>query len=134
MLGILEEWKIIEKLDAKNSLVIGDFNIDYLKIGDQSYAKSPLYNVLEEVFIEKTFVQIVKQHTWERRHLDSFKTSLLDHIYCNNIQKIESVINEKQVCGDHNLIAIRLKIELTKYPKMKNQTILDWSNYSPENF
>ena len=89
-----------------------------------------VYNVLEDVLIEKTMVQMIKKHTWERKYKEKIKCSLLDHLYCNNIQSIDTVLNEKQICSDHNLIFAKVKIENTKFPENKQITILDWSEYS----
>ena len=122
---VTELSNIIKSLNASNLIILGDFNIDFLKINTQNYNRTNTFNILEEVLIEKTLVQLIKKPTWERVYNNSLKQSLLDHIYCNNIQIVETITNDKQVCGDHNLVAIKTNISHQEYPEINKQTITE---------
>ena len=123
---------IISSLNSKNILLLGDFNLDFKKVSDQSYARANTFQILENVLIEKTLVQLIKDHTWQRKYNETIKCSLLDHLYSNNINIVENIINEMQICGDHNLIAADVKIARTKYLDVNKKIINDWSKYSSE--
>ena len=124
--------KCVEELPAKNLIVLGDFNIDYLKIHDQASRHYRLYNEIEDVLIEKTLVQLIKKPTWQRKHNDTLKESLLDHAYVSDLTQVERVENDKQITGDHNLIALTIKTNVPNFPRQIPKYVQDWSNYSKE--
>ena len=127
---IEETTSILQRIESKKIVILGDFNIDYIKLKTQDYPKTNLYDILENFLIEKTMVQIVKRVTWQRKFKDTLIESILDHIYINNIMYCENIINQKQVVGDHNLIGLSFRIEDINYPTSYPTQISDWSNYS----
>ena len=129
---VIESISTLNKLTSPNMIIMGDFNIDYNKLDHQNYRSAKLYNEFESYFIEKTFVQLIKNITWQRKYKNSLKTSILDHIYTNNLPSITDSFNEQQPIGDHNLIGAMIKTSSINYPKSFPRTIQDWSKYSKQ--
>ncbi len=50
--------------------------------------------------------QIINEVTWERLHANELRTSILDHIYTNNLEAVNQVFVKKQETSDHSLILI----------------------------
>ena len=125
--------EVLSNLNSNKMIIVGDFNIDYNKTTQQNFSLSNLYDRYEDIFIEKTLVQMIKTPTWQRQSKNILKESILDHVYCNNINLCENIINEKQVCSDHNLVGVDFKIENQTYINIPIKVIRDWSKYSKEN-
>ena len=129
---IEETVECLSKINNKNLIIAGDFNIDFMKIHQQSYKNRLIYEILEVILIEKALVQVIKKPTWMRKYKNNLKESLLDHIYVSDISSVQDHFNEQQVVGDHNLIGIILKCETNNFPRHFPTLIQDWTNYSIE--
>ena len=123
---------MIENIQSKNIILIGDFNMDYKKVSDQTYRNTRLYNIIEPVLIEKTLVQLITEPTWKRKSGNELKESILDHIYVSNLCSVQNHFNEQQIVGDHNLIGLDLQLEQIKYPMNYPKHVQDWSDYNKE--
>ena len=72
-------------------MIIGDFNLDFKKRGLQNYQNRRIYDELIETEIAFNLLQIVEEDTWSRTYQGNIRTSLLDHIYVNNLLIVEEV-------------------------------------------
>ena len=95
---------LIKSAFNNNSALIGDHNIDYNKRFDVNYQRESLFELFEEKLGELDLIQLVKFDTWSRLVGLGLRSSLLDHIYVNNVDLIKNVTHVKPCFGDHVLI------------------------------
>ena len=112
----------IENMERKNNtIILGDFNIDLTDENNtfiqlQQDFKDSLLNCLPLA----GFTQIVKNPT---RHCSGRKSSLIDHVWLNNLSKMEQVRNVSTE-SDHDLIITKVLIKgKVKTNKMGYQEI-----------
>ena len=72
---------IIKAVTPSETIVLGDFNMDYNKLNDVNYSHANLFNDFNEVLSEKNLVQIIQFPTWSRLVGLVQKQSILDHVY-----------------------------------------------------
>jgi hypothetical protein len=95
LVGISEIYLFTKQLDLKrvafnnNSALIGDLNLDYKKRYDLNYQRKSLFDLFEEKLDGLDLFQLVKLDTWSRLVGLVLRSSLLDHIYVNNIDLIK---------------------------------------------
>jgi FMN phosphatase YigB (HAD superfamily) len=68
--------------------------------------------------------------TWQRTNGNQIISSILDHVYTNNISLIESVEEAGYVVGDHCPVITTLTRRSRSLTSTK--TVRDWKKYSPE--
>jgi hypothetical protein len=83
---MLNEWCSNYK---EMKVLMGDFNIDYLKMGTLN---NFYYNKLAVMEQTKGLTQLVKEATWSRLRLydGSYRSSLLNHCFLSDTQKCEA--------------------------------------------
>jgi len=115
---------------------VGDFNIDYLRVGDKSYQRHQLSEALLNFQVKNELTQMVKEITRHRlvtkNGIQNLQTSLLDHVYtnCLNIDHIQIL---PTIASDHDLLKINYD-ESNQKRKTKKKWIRDWRKYTKENF
>jgi len=104
--------KIQEYIDRnknKNIILTGDFNVDYLKIGDKTYQRHNLSEILVEFQIYNNLEQMVTEITRHRLITKNgnqiLQTSLLDHVYTNGLH-VDLVEILPTVASDHDILKI----------------------------
>ena len=117
--------------NGKESIVLGDFNLDYNKKGLLSYNHHAMFGLLEELENEMNLAQMVKFNTWRRIVNGDLKTSLLDHVYVNAHGLIKNIKEISSSVSDHTPVLMELTIKIIH--KVETTTIRDWTNYSKEN-
>ena len=120
--------------EKKNVLLIGDINIDFLQMHDSSYRLNGLCNKLN-IFIEKhSLIQTVKSKTRfqivNKNGQNVLQSALLDHVYVNNLAKIEETLVLPGIMSDHEIILVKTKTSIWKRPVKKVLWYTDWKNYS----
>ena len=109
------------------TILIGDFNLDYNKKYDVQYSHKHYFNKLDELIDAKNLIQIVNFDTWSRNINNTLKSSLLDHIYLSNPTKASNLNSIIPPFGDHVLITFAINSE-----SKLNQEVFkrNWRNYS----
>ena len=112
-----------------NSIIIGDFNLDYRKKNDVNYCNAQLFSIFDDRLEDLNLVQLVKFDTWSRTVELVVRSSILDHIYVNDIDLVKNVCHMKPIFGDHELIMADVSISR---PISKVTWGRDWRHYSKE--
>ena len=134
--------KLIQNLEMLNNegkkvVVMGDFNVNYLEIGNTSYRLNGLMNKLSNWANEFNMVQLVQNPT-RRRHVQlethtRMEEALLDHVYSNSSTSIEEIQHVSNFASDHD--ALICKVESAQKKKKIEKTSVrfrDWSKYTKE--
>ena len=79
---------------------------------------------------ELNLLQLVKFDTWSRQVGLVLRSSLLDHVYVNNVDLIKNITHSKPCFGDHELIIAQCCIT-RPLPKITQRR--DWRHYSKDN-
>ena len=108
-------------------LVIGDFNLDGLKLNDITYCHYPLFQKLTEKFDALNLTQLIKFATWSRLINGTLKTSTLDHVYTNDKTIVNCLNGIDTEIGDHKCITFTINEPAIKIPSILKR---DWRNYS----
>jgi hypothetical protein len=121
---MLNDWCINFK-DKK--VIMGDFNIDYLKMG---IINNFYYNELARMEQTNGLTQLIKETTWSRLYEGSYRCSLLDHCYLSDLHTLKNVKLLEAEISDHTPIMIELNVNQTTEKK----TLLkrNWKSYSKE--
>ena len=114
-----------------DTVIIGDFNLDYARRHDVTYDRKNYFELFEEKLGDLNLLQLVKFVTWSCLVGLVLRSSILDHIYVNGVTLIKNVTRVKQCFGDHELIMAQICIDRSQ-PK----TVLrrNWRNYSKMSF
>ena len=120
---------LIREAYVKGTILLGDFNLDYLKKDCVNYSKASLFEDLEEKLSDLNLIQVVQCATWSRIINNIFKESLLDHIYVTDPTVCNNVTTVKPYFGDHLLVIVELN--LSKPPVITTFS-LDWRKYSKD--
>ena len=121
--------EVIKMAMTNDTILLGDFNMDYSKQYDMQYAHRNLFSDFDEVMSDEFLVQLVKFETWSRLVELSSRASILDHIYVKDISIAKSLTSFKPCFGDHS--AIMLNVAVNK-SKPKTEFKRDWRKYSKE--
>jgi hypothetical protein len=62
-------------------------------------------------------IQIVTELTWERIYKNNVRTSILDHIYVDDMSAMETILVEKQPISDHSLVCVNISAGDTIFNK-----------------
>ena len=82
---------VLSNAVVKNTMVLGDFNLDAGMEARQDYVYKMPLELLSNFALEKNLLQLVNFNTWSRNINGVRKQSCLDHIYLNCIETIVSV-------------------------------------------
>jgi hypothetical protein len=117
--------------DSKMNLILGDLNLDYEKRRENSYQNRKIYDKWLEAITAFDFIQVVKEPTWERIHSNNVKTSILDHVYVDDMSAVETITVDKQPISNHSLVYVTSsgKEKKIKFSDIEYQC---WKNYCAE--
>ena len=121
---------LIKDAMNSNTILVGDFNIDYFKKFDVDYVHKNLFRDFDESLSDFGLAQLIDFATWSRLIENTLKSSILDHIYSTDCTNISSINSIKPTFGDHLLVSFA--INFTKNPPI-TCTKRDWRKYSKEN-
>jgi hypothetical protein len=62
-------------------------------------------------------IQIVTELMWERIYNNNVQTSILDHIYVDDMSAVETILVEKQPISDHSLVWVNISAGDTIFNK-----------------
>ena len=120
---------LIKEALTNETVLIGDFNLDYCKRFDITYSHRNLFEDFEEVLSDENLVQLVKFKTWLRVVELTVKSSTLDHVYVKDISILDVITHIKPCFGDHELIMFNVNDEKIK-PNCEIRR--DWRYYSKD--
>ena len=90
-----------------DTVLLGDLNLDYNKRFDVNYTRESLFELFDSKLGELNLLQLVKFDTWSRQVGLVLRSSLLDHVYVNNVGLIKNITHSKSCFGDHELIIVQ---------------------------
>ena len=93
---------LIKAAITLSTLILGDFNLDWSRRFDASYAYFNYFEDLDLHLGEFGLNQMVSKPTWAQTINGIFKDSILDHIYLSNPLSIGEVIYSWQSFTDHS--------------------------------
>ena len=99
---------LIKKAFVKETILLGDFNLDFHKKHCINYANRNLFDNFDDLLSDLNLIQMVNCTTWLRIVNNCFKESLLGHIYVNDPTIGNSISTVKPCFGDHLLVIIRI--------------------------
>ena len=123
----IQQLKAVKHAWSVNTIVLGDFNLDFKKKYQHDYAHHVLFQDFEEHLSEKNLIQLVNFPTWNRIVGLIHKSSILDHIYVRDPTCLSTISNKNLCFGDHDLVMFTLK---TKCLEKKVELSRDWRFYS----
>ena len=110
-----------------NTILIGDFNLDFRKRFDITYSHKQYYLALNESLPD--FMQVVNFPTWSRTINNEHHESIIDHIYVKDPTQICNISECSPPFGDHKLIKFSISsINKGKKPIFKR----NWKSYNKE--
>ena len=121
--------KILKEATNPQTIILGDFNLDYNKQFDLHYSHKHYFVLLNSLINEKNLYQIVNFNTWSRNINNVVKSSLLDHIYVNNPTIINNIKSLIPPFGDHVLISFEINSKREQLPVIFKR---NWRNYTKE--
>ena len=125
-----KQLNIVERNCLPNTIVLGDFNLDFKMKWRNDYPHKHLFNHLLNLTEKLNLLQLVDFPTWSRYINNIQKTSILDHVYVNNLTLVNNCSSVTPNFGDHLLIILELTLVR---PTIKNITRRSWRNYSKQN-
>jgi len=144
ILGIYRGFKLGEHLNATEQIlslgneisdhdvIIGDINLDYNKLGVESYRFSGLYNMWTNFINTKEFHQVNNKPTWSRQVNETYQESVLDHIYLK-LDMIRFQIFQTSTSSDHDLIGVEINNILKAKKQPETFYVRKWSDYNQQN-
>ena len=112
-----------------NTVIMGDFNLDWSKRDIQSYQFNSYFELFSNVLDVKSLVQMVNFPTWSRWVKGVMRESTIDHVYANNPTLISEVTNQVPHFGDHLAIIVNY---LEEKPPIKLTQKRNWHHYSKD--
>ena len=82
---------IVKSAFNNDTVIIGDLNLDYNKRFDVNYSREGFFEMFDAILGELNLLQLVKFDTWSRLVGLVLRSSLLDHIYVNNVNLIRDI-------------------------------------------
>ena len=120
---------LINSNSNQNSIIIGDFNLDYSKKYDISYSHKHYFTALEDALSGQNLIQLVNFPTWSRSINGVQCSSIIDHVYVNDPTKITTLLSITPPFDDHTLILF--SIRSTKIP-LRDLYKRNWKFYTKE--
>ena len=120
---------LINNAYTSNTILLGDFNLDWNRKGQLNYPFKNYFDCMDEVIAEHSLIQLVNFPTWSRTVQNEHRESIIDHIYTNNPSYISDVTGTTPYFGDHLLISFVYSCANTN----KNTTYKRcWRGYTKE--
>ena len=117
----------IKNAFVPNTILLGDFNLDYKKQFDVNYGHKLLFDDFDTYMSEFNLIQLIDFNTWSRMIGNIYKSSILDHIYTTDPTCITDIHSITPIFGDHVMICFNLRLDKSvKQSSMKR----DWRSYS----
>ena len=120
---------LIKAAYTRNTIVLGDFNLDWAKKGNHSYPFKRDFEDMDEIFNELNFDQLVNFPTWSRMVNNIHKESILDHIYVTNPLSTTNIMHSKPTFGDHEIITFNYDCMIPRPEKIIKR---NWVNYDKD--
>ena len=115
---------------TRNSLILGDFNLNAKMQFRWDYPHRLLYEELNSLIDETDIFQVVNFDTWQRIVLGRPKSSIIDHIYVTKDIANYECTSYKPIYGDHHLVIISTTF---KCPDKQITFKRNWRDYRIEN-
>ena len=115
---------------TRNSLILGDFNLNAQMQFRWDYPHRLLYEELNSLIDETDIFQVVNFDTWQRIVLGRPKSSIIDHIYVTKDIANYECTSYKPIYGDHHLVIISTTF---KCPEKQITFKRNWRDYRIEN-
>ena len=87
----IKQLDLIKRAFENNTVMMGDFNLDFNKISDINYTHANLFDEFELRLGPLKLAQLVNFDTWSRVVGTILRSSCLDHIYVNDIGLVNNV-------------------------------------------
>ena len=117
----------IDKHPYHQTVIMGDFNLNYSLNHKTSYNYKSFFEKLNEVFTPLNLKQIVNFSTWSRVINNQLKESILDHIYINDVTLIKNLESISPEVGDHRLVMCTI---ISDPPVVKSVIKRNWRLYN----
>jgi exonuclease III len=88
-----------------NSIVLGDFNLDWNKRDNPFYQLKNYFNDMDVSLSGKSLTQLINFLTWRRTVNNQLKESIIDHLFATNPTSIINVSSSEPLFGNHSLIS-----------------------------
>lgn len=121
-----KQLQIIANAYNNNTILVGDFNLDWKKKGAHDYAFKGYFEDMNEKLNHVNCSQLVTFNTWSRIVNGVLRESVIDHVYVNNPIDIENLHKVDPICGDHSMIVFTIK---SNKQKPTHTLRRDWKNY-----
>ena len=113
---------------TNNTIMIGDFNLDYSKRFDINYSYKNYFTAFEMITSEHGLLQLINFPTWHRTINNVICTSILDHIYVKDPTQLSPLTQLKPHFGDHSMIMFTIN---SKKSNDKVYFRRNWKFYTP---
>lgn len=117
-----------ENLGNEKNVIIGDFNLDFIKISDKNYQHRKLYDDWLNFLATTGLVQLNHNLTWRRVVKGNIKESILDHAYSDSNWNIHT---KDLDIGDHLALLLTKENQENMIFKAKKR-VRYWKKYSQE--
>ena len=104
----------------KDTIIIGDMNLDYNRRDDVNYQYGQLFEVFNDKLSRFNLLQLVNFDTWFRTVGAVNRSSLLDHIYVPDVISVTNITHETPMFGDHQLVMANLCV-VRPQPQINSQ-------------
>ena len=92
-----------EERGNKKLIVLGDFNLNEVLKFSNDYSHKSYYDELITVFNTLGLIQMVEFETWRRFVNGTLRSSVIDHVYTNDVTDIQDLQPIETVVGDHSI-------------------------------
>ena len=101
--GFVEKWRGLKG----RVNVVGDCNFEFWRMDTAHHRNCQgLKNEVVEKILPRGYVQVVRDDT----RFQGSQSSCLDHVYTNNAQFLDNIVNKSVSAYDHNLISFRMMV------------------------
>ncbi len=121
--------QLVRGVMTSNTILIGDFNLDWAKKGHMGYPFNQYFNDMDLAFEDLNIEQLVNSTTWTRTVGGIVRESTIDHIYSTNLVLLSAVTYSKPCFGDHYMIHIDYGMEQEASKQVIRR---NWKHYSKE--
>ena len=112
---------------TKNTILLGDFNLDFSKRYNVNYSHKHYFENLNVAFEPHNLIQIINFNTWSRIIKNVQTSSIIDHVYLKDPTSVSNLTSSKPFFGDHSLISFQIA---TSALQESNVYKRNWKNYS----
>ena len=125
----IDQMNLIKENITRNTIILGDFNLDDNKRYDANYSHKLYYETLNTAFEPHNLIQIVYFDTWSRIINDIARSSMIDHVYLSDPTSIINLSSITPPFGDHLLIYFDTSIEKIAPKEIFRR---NWKNYTKD--